>query len=93
MIFFRQFDVFVKNDIGVVCGSNHPCRAHAAHGYLNYLKEGIINSVENDKLFYKAFYFRLTQSQDVAIGGWTAEPVQPLCLKHLSYSHRLAYLN
>ena len=58
--FFRKFDVFVKNDIGVVCSSNVPCRAHAAHGYLNYLKDEIINMVENDKVFYKAFYFRLT---------------------------------
>ena len=91
--FFRKFDVFVKNDIGVVCSSNVPCRAHAAHGYLNYLKDEMINMVKNDKVFYKAFYFRLTCSEDVAFGGWTGEPVQPLCLKHLSYSRRLAYLN
>ena len=90
---FRKFDVFVKNDIGVVCSSNVPCRAHAAHGYLKYLIHEIINMVENDKLFYKAFYFRLTSSEDVAFGGWTGEPVQPLCLKHLSYSPRLMYLN
>ena len=91
--FFRKFDVFVKNDIGVVYSSNVPCRAHAAHGYLNYLKDEMINMVKNDKVFYKAFYFRLTCSEDVAFGGWTGEPVQPLCLKHLSYSRRLAYLN
>ena len=91
--FYRKFDVYIKNDIGVVCESNVPCRAHAAHGYLTYLKEEIINSVENDKHFYKAFYFRLTHSDDVAFGGWTGEPVQPLCLKHLSYSRRLTYLN
>ena len=93
MEFFRKFDVFLKNDIGVVCESRVLCRAHAAHGYLNYLKDKIINSVENDKVFYKAFYFRLTQSQNVAFCGWTAEPVQPLCLKHLSYSCWLAYSN
>ena len=91
--FFRKFDTCVKNEIGVVCESNVPCRAHAAHGYLKYLIDEIIASVENDKRFFKAFYFRLTCSEDVAFGGWTAEPVQPLCLKHLSYSHRLAYLN
>ena len=91
--FYRKFDVYIKNDIGVVCESNVPCRAHAVHGYLTYLKEEIINSVENDKHFYKAFYFRLTHSDDVAFGGWTGEPVQPLCLKHLSYSRRLTYLN
>ena len=91
--FYRKFDVYIKNDIGVVCESDVPCRAHAAHGYLSYLKDEIVNSVENDKRFYKAFYFRLTHNDDVAFGGWTAEPVQPLCLKHLSYSRRLAYLN
>ena len=91
--FYRNFDVCVKNEIGVVCASVVPCCAHAAHGYLTYLKDEIIHSVENHKRFYKAFYFRLTHSEDVAFGGWTAEPVQPLCLKHLSYSRRLAYLN
>ena len=93
MKFFRNFDTCVKNEMGVVCSSNVPCRSHAAHGYLKYLIDEIINFVENDKLFYKCFYFRKTCSKDVAFGGWTAEPVQPLCLKHLSYSRRLAYLN
>ena len=78
--FYRKFDVYIKNDIGVVCESDVPCCAHAAHGYLSYLKDEIINYVENEKRFYKAFYFRLTHSENVAFGGWTAEPVQPLCL-------------
>ena len=91
--FFRRFDTCVKNEIGVVCSSTIPCRSHAAHGYLKYLTEEIINYVENEKLYYKFFYFRHTKNNDVAFGGWTAEPVQPLCLKHLSYSRRLAYLN
>ena len=91
--FFRKFDTCVKNEIGVVCTSTVPCRAHAAHEYLKYLTDEIINFVENEKLYYKAFYFRRTKKDDVAFGGWTAEPVQPICLKHLSYSRRLAYLN
>ena len=93
MKFYRNFDTCVKNEIAVVCSSNIPCRAHAAHGYLKYLVEEIINYVENEKRFYKAFYFRLTEIDDVAFGGWTGEPVQPLSLEHLSYSRRLAYLN
>ena len=91
--FYRKFDVYVKNAIGAVCESNVPCRAHAAHGYLNYLKEEIICNVEYDQHFYKAYYFRLAHSENVAFGGWTGKPVQPLCLKHLSYSRRLVYLN
>ena len=93
MKFFRKFNTCVINEIGVVCSRNVPCRSHRAHRYLKYLIDEIINFVENDKLFYKCFYFRKTCSNDVAFGGWTAEPVQPLCLKHLSYSRRLAYLN
>ena len=93
MKFYRKFDTCVKNEIGVVCSSNVPCRSHAAHGYLKYLLEEIINYVENEKVFYKAFYFRKTCNNDVAFGDWTAEPVQPMCLKHLSYSRRLAFLN
>ena len=91
--FFRRFDTCVKNEIGVVCSSNVPCHSHAAHGYLKHLTDEIINYVENEKLYYKAFYFRRTKNDDVAFGGWTAEHVQPICLKHLSYSRRLAYLN
>ena len=91
--FFRRFDTCVKNEIGVVCSSNVPCHSHAAHGYLKHLTDEIINYVENEKLYYKAFYFRRTKNNDVALAGWTAEPVQPICLKHLSYSRRLAYLN
>ena len=91
--FFRKFETCVMNEIGVVCESSVPCRAHAAHGYIKYLIDEIINFVENEKLYYKAFYFRKTKNDDVAFGDWTAEPVQPLCLKHLSYSRRLAYLN
>ena len=93
MKFYRKFDTCIKNEIGVVCSSIVPCRAHAAHGYLKYLIEEIFNYVENEKLFYKAFYFRKTNIDTVAFGGWTAEPVQPMCLKHLSYSRRLVYLN
>ena len=93
MKFYRKFDTCIKNEIGVVCSSIVPCHAHAAHRYLKYLIEEIFNYVENEKLFYKVFYFRKTNIDTVAFGGWTAEPVQPMCLKHLSYSHRLAYLN
>ena len=92
MKFFRHFNTCVNNEVGVVCESTVPCRSHAAHGYLKYLVDEVINYVENDKMFYKAFYFRKTCDNDVAFGGWTAEPVQPLPLEHLSYSRRLAYL-
>ena len=91
--FFRHFNVCVKNELGVVCESTSPCRSHAAHGYLKYLIDEPYYYVKDDKKFYKAFYFRKTCNNDVAFGGWTAEPVQPMCLKHLSYSRRLAYLN
>ena len=93
MKFFRKFDTCVKNELGVVCSSNIPCRSHTAHGYLKYLIDEIINYVENEKVYYKAFYFRRTKTDDVAFGGWTAEPVQRMCLEHLSYSRRLSYLN
>ena len=90
--FYRNFDTYVKNDIGVVCSSNILCRAHAAHGYLKYLIDEIYNYVENEKNYYKAFYFTKTNIDTVAFGGWTGEPVQRVCLNHLSYSRRLAYL-
>ena len=67
---------------------SQPCSA-----WIFKTTDEIINYVENEKLYYKAFHFRRTKNDDVAFGGWTAEPVQPICLKHLSYSRRLAYLN
>ena len=93
MKFYRHFNTCINNVLGVVCESDNPCRSHAAHSYLKYLVDELYNYVENDKKFYKAFYFKKTYNNDVAFGGWTAEPVQPTCLKHLSYSRRLAYLN
>ena len=93
MKFFRHFNTCVNNELGVECESVVPCRSRAAHGYLKYLIDELYHYVENEKRFYKAFYFRKTCDNDVAFGGWTAEPVQPMCLKHLSYSRRLAYLN
>ena len=93
MKFYRHFNTCINNVLGVVCDSDNPCRSHAAHGYLKYLVDELYHCVEDDKKFYKAFYFKKTHNDDIAFGGWTAEPVQPMCLKHLSYSRRLAYLN
>ena len=64
--FFRKFDTHVKNELGVVCESNIPCCAHAAHQYLKYLIDEVINFVENEKVYYKAFYFTKTKRNDVA---------------------------
>ena len=91
--FYRNYTVCINNEIGVVCESKKPCRAHAAQEYLNYLKDEIINNVENEKRFYKAFYFQLTDESSYGFGGWTAKPIQPKCLKHLSYSRCLAFIN
>ena len=44
------------------------------------------------KLYYKAFYFQLTNISLVGFGGWTADPVQSKCLKHLTCSRHMAYL-
>ena len=34
--FFRKFNKCVMDEIGVVCESSIPCRAHAAHQYIKY---------------------------------------------------------
>ena len=91
--FYRRYKYYTIDAIGISCESNVPCRAHAALEYLKFLTEEITNYVENDKIYYKAFYFRKTCKNDVAFAGWTGEPVQKKCLKHLSYSKRLSYLN
>ena len=93
MEFFRDFEVKVRDVYGYVCESKTPCFPYSVYNYLKYLKDNLMTSVEDEKRFYKALYFQLTNISTVAFGGWTAEPVQPKCLKHLSYSRRLAYLN
>ena len=90
--FYRKYKSYTIDAIGVSCESKVPCRAHAALEYLKYLIDEIYNYVENDKKYYKAFYFEKTCCNDVAFGGWTATPVQQISLEHLSYSRRLAYL-
>ena len=57
MKFFRHFNVCINNELGVVCESDIPCRSHASHGYLKYLIDEIYHYVEDEKRFYKAFYF------------------------------------
>ena len=91
--FFRDFETKVRDAYGFVCKSDVPCFAHRAYNYSKYLRDNLIKSIEDKKRFYKALYFQLTNISTVAFGGWTAEPVQPKCLKHLSYLRRLAYLN
>ena len=93
IVFLRNYQRKLFDDFGVVCESKNNCLAHEAYSYLKYLKDELTFSVENEKIYYKAYYFELTPDSNVAFGGWTATPVQKKCLKHLTYSCRLAFLN
>ena len=90
--FFRDFETKVRDACGWECPHDVPCFTHRAYFYLRHLRDSLSYCVENDKLYYKAFYFQLTNISSVAFGGWTADPIQSKCLKHLTYSHRIAYL-
>ena len=91
--YYREHIVNVRN-IDFVCPRNKPCKMHKSFLYLQHLIDTLVWSVEEKSTYYKYFYFQLKDFPEAAgVHGWTAERLQSKCLKHLSYSRRLAYLN
>ena len=50
-------------------------------------------AVEENCVFYRYFYFKNLVFKNGELHSWDAISVEPKCLKHLSYSRHMAYLN
>ena len=69
------------------------CNGHKLLDYVEMLWEATVFAIEEKKVYYRYFYFENLVFKDGKLQSWDATLVEPKCLKHLSYSRRLAYLN
>ena len=94
LIWFKR-NVFpkIRNACDFVCPSDVPCKGHKLINYIEMLWSAVVYAVEEKKVYYRYFYFENLKFLNGQLHSWDATPVDPKCLKHLSYSRRMAYLN
>ena len=78
---------------GEVCSdSENICNPHKFKNYIQQISDFLEYSVEEEGVFYDAFEF-LPDNANTDFFGWSYKPVNKKCIKHLSWSRRLQYLN
>ena len=94
LIWFRK-NIFpkIRDSCSYVCPLSVPCKGHKLLNYINMLWEATVYAVEEKYVYYRYFYFENLKFKIGELLSWDAGPVEPKCLKHLSYSCRMAYLN
>ena len=80
-------------DGNFVCPNDVPCEGHKFVDYIEFLFSSNVFSVEEKKVYYRYFLFKDIKYKNGKIHTWDAVPSDPICLKHLSYSRRLAFFN
>ena len=88
-------ELFPKIDKGhgEVCGeSKNICNPHKFKNYIQQISDFLEYSVEKEGVFYDTFEF-FPDNGNTDFFGWTYKPVNKKCIKHLSWSRRLQYLN
>ena len=76
-----------------VCPMDVPCDGHKFVDYIDFLFSSNVFAVEEKKVYYRYFLFKDIVYKNGKIHTWDAVPSDPICLKHLSYSCRLAFFN
>ena len=82
----------IREGCSYVCPSNIACDQHKFLNYIQTIIDFLYYSVEEEKIYYKSFEF-FPDEENSDFFGWSNRPMESKCLKHLSYSRRLAYLN
>ena len=82
----------IREGRSYVCPSDIPCNQHKFLNYIQRIIDFLYYLVEEEKLHYKSFKF-FPHEENSDFFGWSSHPMESKCLKHLSYSRRLAYLN
>ena len=97
---FSQFknilQILEKNaadSCGVVCYSNNECDGHRCLNYLRKYNEFMINSVDDQKLFYKNIEIIKNGKNTDPMMGYIFLPKDVVDLNGKSWSQRLSYLN
>ena len=83
----------IRDACSFVCPQLVPCNGHKLIDYVQMLWDASVFAVEEKKVYYRYFYFKNLVFKDGKLHSWDAVPLEPKCLKHLSYLHRVAYLN
>ena len=91
--FKRNIFPKIRDACNYVCPHSLPCKGHKLLNYIEMLWEASVYAVEEKKVYYRYFYFENLIFKNGELHSWNATPVEPKCLKHLSYSRRMAYLN
>ena len=88
-------NVFVKkrDSCSYVCPHTISCKGHKLLNYVEMLWNATVYVVEEKYIYYRYFCFENFDFKNGELHSWDATPVEAKCLKHLSYSRRLAYLN
>ena len=91
--FKRNIFPKIRDACSYVCPHSVPCKGRKLLNYIEMLWEASVYAVEEKKVYYRYFYFQNLIFKSGELHSWNATPVEPKCLKHLSYSRRMAYLN
>ena len=83
----------IRDACNYVCPHSVPCNGHKLLNYVEMFWEAACFAIEEKKVYYRYFYFENLTYKNGKLHSWDATPVEPKCLKHLSYSCRMAYLN
>ena len=83
----------IRDACNYVCPHSVPCNGHKLLNYVEMFWEAACFAIEEKKVYYRYFYFENLTYKNGKLHSWDATPVEPKCLKHLSYSRCMAYLN
>ena len=90
--FKRNVFCKIRDSCSYVFMENVPCKGHKLLNYIEMLWSAAVFAVEEKKVYYRYFYFENFTYKNGELHSWDATPVEPKCLKHLSYSIRMSYL-
>ena len=91
--FKRNIFPKIRDSCSYVCLRSVPCKGHKLLNYIEMLWNATVFAVEEKYVYYRYFYFEILVFKNGELHSWDATPVEPKCLKHLTYSRRLTYLN
>ena len=91
--FKRNIFPKIRDSCSHVCPSSVPCKGHKLLNYIQLLWDATVFAVEEKYVYYRYFHFQNLVFKNDELHSWDATPVEPKCLKHLTYSCRMAYLN
>ena len=87
----RTFSPKIREACNYVCPSDTPCNGRKFINYIQQIVDFLYYSIEEEKTWYKSFEF-FPDEENKNFFGWSERPIENKCLKHLTYSRRLAYL-